>query len=74
MVEGKHLNHPELEEGKRFRMKIFRVNANKDLPIKTIKTILQKAIDLYKTGTIKFKEWQAWKHITGHSWTPPLSI
>jgi len=26
------------------------------LPIKTIKSILQKALDLYKQGTIKIKE------------------
>ena len=53
MVEGKYLTHPELEEGKRSRMKIFRVNPNKDLPIKTIESILQKALDLYRTGKLK---------------------
>ncbi|MNR67923.1 hypothetical protein D3C85_1921690 [compost metagenome] len=56
MVEGKYLDYPELEEGTRSRMKIFRINPNKDLPLKTIKTILQKALDLYKNGTIKIKE------------------
>ena len=56
MVEGKHLDNPELEEGDRSRMKILRVNPNKDLSIKTIKSILQKALDLYKQGTIKIKE------------------
>ncbi len=50
MVEGKYLDHPELEEGDRSRMKIFRVDPNKDLPIKTIENILQKALDLYRTG------------------------
>ena len=53
MVEGKHLDHPELEEGERSRMKVFRVNPNQDLPIITIKNILLKALDLYKNGTIK---------------------
>ena len=53
MVEGKYLDHPKLEEGDRSRMKIFRVNPNKDLPIKTINNILQKALDLYRTGEIK---------------------
>lgn len=53
MVEGKHLNHPQLEEGDRKRMKIFRVNPNKDLPLKTIENILQKALDLYRMGVIK---------------------
>ena len=55
MVEGKYLDHPKLEEGDRTRMKIFRVNPKKDLPIKTIESILQKALDLYRTGTIKLK-------------------
>jgi hypothetical protein len=56
VVEGKYLDHPKLEEGDRKRMKIFRVNPNKDLPLKTIKNILQKALDLYKLGVIKIKE------------------
>ena len=55
MVEGKHLDHPELEEGKRSRMKVFRVNPNEDLPIGTIQSILQNALDLYRTGVIKIK-------------------
>ena len=56
MVEGKYLDHPKLEEGDRSRMKIFRVNPKKDLPIKTINNILQKALDLYKMGIIKLKD------------------
>jgi hypothetical protein len=56
MVEGKYLDHPELEEGDRTRMKIFRVNSNKDLPIKTIENILKEALDLYRTGIIKLKD------------------
>lgn len=55
MVEGKYLDHPELEEGDRSRMKIFRVNPEKDLPIETIEILLQKALDLYRTGVIKIK-------------------
>ena len=55
MVEGKHLDHPKLEVGIRSRMKIFRVNPKKDLPVKTIENILQKALDLYRTGVIKTK-------------------
>lgn len=53
MVEGKYLDHPGLEEGNRSRMKIFRVDPNKDLPIVAIKNILQQALDLYKNGTIR---------------------
>ncbi len=55
MVEGKYLDHPELEAGNRSRMKIFRVNPNADIPIKTIHFILQMALDLYRTGVIKIK-------------------
>lgn len=61
MVEGKYLDLPELEQGNRSRMKIFRVNPNKDLPIKTINNILKAALDLYRDDaffaeikTIKF--------------------
>lgn len=53
MVEGKYLDHPELEAGKRSRMKIFRVDPNKDLPIITINDILQKALDLHRSGVLK---------------------
>lgn len=52
MVEGKHLDHPELEEGNRSRMKIFRVDPNEDLPTDTITSILNTALDLYRTGTL----------------------
>lgn len=55
IVEGKLLDHPKLEAGTRSRMKIFRVDPNKDLPIKTIKTILKQALDLYRTGVLKTK-------------------
>ena len=53
MVEGKYLDHPKLEKGERSRMKILRINPSKDLPLKTIETILQKALDLYRDGIIK---------------------
>lgn len=55
MVEGKYLNHSELEAGKRSRMKIFRVNPNKDLPITSIHLILNQGLDLYRNGTIRTK-------------------
>jgi hypothetical protein len=56
MVEGKYLHHPHLEEGNRSRMKIFRVYPYHDLPVKTIESILQKALDLYRTGKIRIKD------------------
>lgn len=52
MVEGKHLSHPNLEAGNRARMKIFRVDPNADLPITDIDTLMNKALDLYRNGTI----------------------
>ena len=55
LVEGKLLNHPQLETGSRARMKIFRVNANEDLPLGTLQLLLSMALDLYKTGQIKTK-------------------
>lgn len=55
LVEGKYLNQPELEQGKRSRMKILKVNPNKDLPIKKIENILVKTLDLYRKGIIKIK-------------------
>lgn len=55
MVEGKNLEHPELEAGNRARMKIFRVDPAKDLPMKTIVNILNEALDLYRSGKIKTK-------------------
>lgn len=54
MVEGKYLDHPELEQGTRSRMKIFRVNPSRDLPVKTIENILEKALDFYRKGTTKY--------------------
>lgn len=47
MVDGNKLNHPELKSGDRKRMKIFSVNPNIDLPIKTIHSILEEARELY---------------------------
>lgn len=53
MVEGSYLKHPDLEKGKRSRMKIFRVNPNKNSPIKKIKNLLEEGINLYRKGIIK---------------------
>ena len=54
-VEGKHIDHPALETGDRARMKIYRVDPNKDLPLKTINTLLNSALNLYRDGVIKTK-------------------
>ncbi len=55
MVEGKYLDHPLLEAGSRSRMKILRIDPNKDLPIALIEGILNDALDLYRNGVIKIK-------------------
>ncbi len=54
-VEGNYLEHPGLDQGDRKRMKVFRVNASDDLPVKTIKLLVNNALDLYRNGTIKIK-------------------
>ncbi len=48
IVDGKLIDHPDLEAGKRARMKIFRVSPNDDLPLETINTILNMALDLIR--------------------------
>jgi uncharacterized protein YdhG (YjbR/CyaY superfamily) len=55
IVEGKHITHPKLIQEKRARMKIMLFDSNEDLPLKTIETILQQALQLYKTGVVKVK-------------------
>lgn len=47
-VEGKHLNHPQLEIGSRARMKILRVNPSEDIEIELIQLLLNQALDFYK--------------------------
>jgi hypothetical protein len=54
-VEGQYLDHPSLEVGTRSRMKIFRINPNKDIPVNTIESLLNTALALYENGTIKIK-------------------
>ncbi|SEO50518.1 protein of unknown function (DU1801) [Mucilaginibacter gossypiicola] len=53
MVEGKHLHHPNLTFEDRARIKIMVFNPEEDLPVDTIRFILNEALDLYKSGLIK---------------------
>jgi len=55
IVEGLRIEHPIFEQGNRSRMKILRVNSSRDIPIKEILFILNKALDFYRNGTIKTK-------------------
>ncbi|MEN2489513.1 DUF1801 domain-containing protein [Flavobacterium sp. B11] len=53
IVEGKHFEEPFLIQENRSRMKIMMFDVNEDLPLEQIETIIQKAINLYKTGIVK---------------------
>ena len=55
MADGKQLSHPQLEQGARSKMKIFRVNSEQDLPVDTIKSILTAAI-MYSGNTMGYTE------------------
>lgn len=46
LVEGKQLDFPELETGKRFRMKILRIDPTGDLKMKLIDIILSKSLEI----------------------------
>lgn len=48
IVEGKAIDHPLLIQEKRARMKIMLFNPEKDLPVRTIQSILKKVFNLYK--------------------------
>jgi Domain of unknown function (DU1801) len=56
IVEGNRLSQPFLIQEGRSRMKIMLLDANKDLPLKKINSLLQQALQLYKTGVIKIKQ------------------
>ncbi|MDR3711906.1 MAG: DUF1801 domain-containing protein [Puia sp.] len=49
IVEGERIHHPLLISEKRARMKILLLDPEKDIPLKTIKTILKEALSVYKT-------------------------
>ncbi len=55
IVEGKYFDEPFLIREKRSRMKIMLLNPEKDLPIEMIKIIIQKSLNLYKSGVVKLK-------------------
>lgn len=55
IVEGKHFDNPELLSEKRSRMKIMFLEPHQDIPIDTIRAIIEKAIGLYRSGVIKIK-------------------
>lgn len=52
IVEGKHFDESFLIQDQRSRMKIMLLDANEDLPLEIIESVLEKAINLYKSGII----------------------
>lgn len=54
-VEGKHLHHPELETGDRARMKILRVDPEKDIPKTRVADVVDQALELYRKGIVKLR-------------------
>ena len=46
IVDGHLLDYPELEQDGRKRMKIFRVDPDKDLPLDAIRSVLDAALAL----------------------------
>jgi hypothetical protein len=55
-VEGNRMDHPQLLQEKRSRMKIFMLDAHKNLPLKTIQFLLKEALQFYKSGIIPIKK------------------
>ena len=56
IVAGSLVHHPLLIQGKRARMKTIQFNPAKNLPIKTINSILTQTLDLYRNGIIQIKQ------------------
>ncbi|KQX04595.1 DUF1801 domain-containing protein [Flavobacterium sp. Root420] len=53
IVEGKHFDESFLLQEARSRMKIMLFNGDEDLPLEQIERVVQKALNLYKSGIIK---------------------
>lgn len=47
IVEGKHIQHPWLQTGKRARMKILPIDPNEDLPMEVINDVLRQMVEWY---------------------------
>ena len=48
IVEGKKINHPDLLQEKRARMKILLIDPDKNIPVRKINSILKEALSLVK--------------------------
>jgi len=47
IVDGNKINHPDLIQEKRARMKILLLDPKKDLPVRKINTIIKEVLALY---------------------------
>lgn len=47
IVRSKEINHPKLEQGNRKKMKIYRIDPNKDIEIDEFLGILREVMELY---------------------------
>lgn len=47
-VEGRRMNHPDLLQEKRAKMKILLIDPEKDIPVKKINKILREMLSFYK--------------------------
>lgn len=47
-VDGNRIDHPDLEQGTRKRMKVLMINPNIDIPINKLQDILEQAIKIRK--------------------------
>ena len=48
IVEGKRIDHPDLLQEKRARMKILLIDAQKDIPVKKLDGIMREVLKLYR--------------------------
>jgi hypothetical protein len=48
IVDGNKIDHPDLVQEKRARMKVFLLDPSKNIPVKKINSIIKMAIALYK--------------------------
>lgn len=54
-VEGNRMEHPELEQGDRKRMKILRINPHQDLPVTTLNLLFELVIAFYSGSNASSK-------------------
>ena len=55
IVEGRYFDEPFFIQEKRSRMKIMLIDPDKNIPVKIVEAVLQKALNLYRDGIVKVK-------------------